>query len=456
MEDKEPGTKNRLKPDRAWEDGRSELALRPRIGDAPRHGLVTPGKGDAGEMTATRSPDWHTDTACVHAGEGVDTDTRAIRRPIHMANSYELPTDLEQLAQVFSWDHLDKFQYTREHSATPRHLEERLAALEGSEDCIVTASGMGAISAALFTLLNAGDHIVASEVCYTGTQKLLGFHAPRFGVQVSLVDTTDLRAVRDAIRPTTKAVLIETPGNPLVTISDIAAIAEIAHGVGATLIVDSTWSGLISQRPLQLGADVVIHSATKYINGHGDALGGAIMGRKKFLAQVREYGVVHLGACISPFNAWLIMRGIVTLPLRMTKHAENARAVARFLEAHPRVKAVRYPGLPSHPQHAVAKKQMRDFSGMLTFRLDCEIMQNFDFIRRLRLITHAVSLGHDQSLIFYLPTVFFFQDMVVFDDRQKEKYSAIMGDGVFRFSVGIEDANDIIADLSQALDALPQ
>lgn len=407
-------------------------------------------------MTATGSPEWRFDTQCVHTGEGVDTETRAIRRPIHMANSYELPTDIESLAEVFSWDHLDKFQYTREHSATARHLEERLAALEGSEDCIVTSSGMGAVSAALFTLLNAGDHIVASEICYTGTQKLLGFHAPRFGVQVSLVDSTDPQAVHDAMRPNTKVVLIETPANPLVAISDIQALAEIAHGAGAVLVVDSTWSGLLSQRPLRLGADVVIHSATKYINGHGDSLGGAIMGRKKFLAQVREYGVVHLGVCISPFNAWLIMRGIVTLPLRMQKHADNALAAARFLESHARVRAVRYPGLASHPQHALARKQMQGFSGMMTFSLDCDLMENFAFIKRLRLITHAVSLGHDQSLIFYLPTAFFFQDMVVFGDRQKEKYSQIMGDGVFRFSVGIEDPADIVADLSQALDVLPR
>jgi len=160
-------------------------------------------------------------TLCVHAGEGVDHGSKALRRPINMANSYELPTDIEELLTVFSWDHLDKFQYTREHSATPRHLEERLAALEGSEDCVVTASGMGAISALLFTLLNAGDHLVASELCYTGTQKLLSEHLPRFGVQTTLVDTTDLGAVRAAIGPETRAVLVETPGNPLVFVSDI-------------------------------------------------------------------------------------------------------------------------------------------------------------------------------------------------------------------------------------------
>jgi cystathionine beta-lyase/cystathionine gamma-synthase len=235
-------------------------------------------------------------------------------------------------------------------------------------------------------------------VCYTGSQKLLSVHLPRFGVDVSLVDTTDLDAVQAAMRPNTRAVFVETPGNPIVSISDIEQIAKIAHGGDATVIVDSTWSGLLTQKPLNLGADVVIHSATKYLNGHGDALGGAIMGNKKFLADVREYGVVHLGACISPFNAWLIMRGLVTLPLRMKKHSENAMQIARFLQSHEIVKTVRYPGLSGHPQYEVAAKQMTGFSGMLNFSLDVDLMSNFDFIRHLELVTHAVSLGHDQRL----------------------------------------------------------
>ncbi len=393
-------------------------------------------------------------TMCVHAGEGVDPQTKALRRPIHMANSYELPTDIEELLEVFSWDHLDKFQYTREHSATPRCLEERLMALEGSEDCVVTASGMGAVAALLFTLLKFGDHIVASEICYTGTQKLMSVHLPRFGIDASMVDTTDLDAVRAAIRPETKLIFVETPGNPLVTISDIAAIAGIAHEAGALLAVDSTWSGLISQSPMQYGADIIIHSATKYLNGHGDALGGAIMGPHKLLADVREYGIVHLGACISPFNAWLIMRGLVTLPLRMKQHALNAQKITEFLASQKGVFRVHYPGHPDHPQHAVAQKQMAGFSGMLNFSLNIDLLKNFEFIKALKLIRHAVSLGHDQSLILFIPTVFFFEDMVQFDEDQKEKYSQLMGDGVYRFSVGLESPEAIIEDLSQALKAV--
>ena len=403
-------------------------------------------------MKHIKNQQWDFDTLCVHAGEGIDTDTKAIRRPIHMANSYEYPTDLTELLETLSWEHLDKFQYTREHSPTPRHLEERLAILEGGEDCIVSASGMGAIAATFFTLLNSGDHIVASEVSYTGTQKLLGFHLPRFGIDVSLVDTTDLQEVSNAIKKDTKVVYVETPGNPVVAISDIEKISEMAHAVGAKMIVDSTWSGMLNQRPLSLGADMVVHSATKYINGHGDALGGALIGPQKVLADIREYGIVHLGACISPFNAWLILRGSVTLPMRMEKHSQNALAVASFLESHPKVKSVTYPGLKSHPGYKVAKKQMKASSGMLNFNLKADMMAHFDFLKELQLITHAVSLGHDQSLMVYIPTEFFFEDMVIFNDAQKEKYAELMGEGIFRFSVGIENSADIIADLRQALD----
>ncbi len=246
-------------------------------------------------------------------------------------------------------------------------------------------------------------------------------------------------------------VYVETPGNPVVSISDIGKISEMAHTVGATMIVDSTWSGLVNQRPLALGADLVVHSATKYINGHGDALGGAIIGPRKVLTDIRECGIVHLGACISPFNAWLILRGSVTLPLRMVKHSQNGLAVASFLESHPKVKSVTYPGLKSHPAIELASKQMSAPSGMLNFNLKVDMMAHFEFLKHFGLITHAVSLGHDQSLIVYIPTEFFFEDMVVFNGAQKEKYRRLMGEGIFRLSVGIENADDIIDDLRQAL-----
>ena len=405
-------------------------------------------------MTGSVDKTWGLGTLCVHAGEGVDTDTRAVRRPIHMANSYQLPTDVEQLLETLSWDNLDRFNYTREHSPTPRFLENRLARLEGGEDCVVTASGMGAVSALFFTLLDAGAHVVASEVCYTGTQKLLALHLPRFGVEVSLVDATDPAEIEKALRPNTRMIFLETPGNPLGTISDIRAAADLARSAGALLVVDSTWAGPALQRPLDLGADLVIHSATKYINGHGDALGGAVIGPKDILNRVREAGVVHLGACISPFNAWLIQRGSVTLPLRMKQHSTGARAAAEFLAGHPKVDHVGYPGLESHPGHDIARRQMSGFSGMLSFNLHADMAAHFAFLEKLEMITHATSLGHDQSLILYLPTAFFFEDMVVLDQAQREKYSRVMGEGIFRLSVGLEDPPDIIADLAQALDRI--
>ncbi len=405
-------------------------------------------------MKDNEKPSRNFDTLCVHAGEGVDSDTRAIRRPIHMANSYELSTDLTELLEQVTYASLEKFNYTRQHNPTVRHLEERLALLEGGEDCIVSASGMGAISAALFTLLAAGDHIVASEVCYTGTQKLIGKMLPKFGIEVSMIDTSNIDEVRQAVGRKTKAVYIETPANPLVLISDIRAIADIAHNAGAMLIVDSTWSGLVNQRPLGLGADIVIHSATKYINGHGDSLGGAIIGPCELLKKMRDEGITLLGSCISPFNAWLILRGSVTLPLRMQRHSVNAQKVAEFLSGHPKVDMLRYPGLKNHPSYELAKAQMKTPSGMLNFNLKADIMEHFKFLDRLNLITHAVSLGHDQSLIYYLPTGFFFEEMAVFNDAQKLKYLGLMGEGIFRLSVGIEEARDIIADLKQALEGV--
>jgi cystathionine beta-lyase/cystathionine gamma-synthase len=302
--------------------------------------------------------------------------------------------------------------------------------------------------------MSAGDHIVASEVCYTGAQKLIGKMLPRFGVEVSMVDTTDTGEVKSAVRKNTKVVYVETPANPLVLISDIRAIADIAHDAGAMLVVDSTWSGLVNQKPLELGADIVIHSATKYINGHGDSIGGAIIGPMELLKKMRDDGITHLGSCISPFNAWLILRGSVTLPVRMEKHSANARKAAEFLKSHPKVDILRYPGLESHPSYELAKRQMKAPSGMINFNLKAEIMEHFSFLERLKLITHAVSLGHDQSLIYYLPTGFFFEEMAVFSEEQKLKYLGLMGEGIFRLSVGIENADDIIADLEQALEGV--
>jgi methionine-gamma-lyase len=363
-------------------------------------------------------------TQCVHAGVSVDLDTRAVKAPIHMSTNYELPVDSSEFQYI----------YNRQHNPTVRCLEERLAVLEGGEDAMVGASGVGVIAATLFTLLENTSHIVASNICYVAILQLFTEYLPKqFGIDISLVNTARIDEVKNAIQSDTKIIYVETPANPTTRISDIKRIAEIASEIGALLIVDSTWSGLLTQRPLEMGADLVIHSATKYINGHGDALGGAVIGSRTLIDAIREAGMVHLGPVVSPFNAWLIMRGMSTLPLRMRQHCSSTEKVAAFLESHPKVKTVRYPGLPSHPEHKVAAKQMNGFSGMLNFELN-----NRDnvptFLDALQVFTHAVSLGHDESLIMYYP----------------EQYGDEDG-GFFRVSIGLEDVDDLIEDLERAL-----
>ncbi len=362
-------------------------------------------------------------TRAVHAGVAPDDTTKAIRRPLVMANSYAVPAEPEFLFEYI---------YARDGHPNARWLEEKLLALEGGEDCVVTASGVSAINGTFLALLRSGDHIVASEIAYSSVRTMLLDYLPnRFGITATLVDTTDPECIRDALTDRTTLVHIETPGNPTTEVSDIAAAARITHEAGAILSVDSTWSGLTTQRPFDLGADLVMHSLTKYINGHGDALGGAVFGSKTTIETIRRFVVKDMGACISPFNAWQIMRGIVTMPLRMERHNANAMLVAAFLEQHPKVAWVRYPGLPSHPQHAIAARQMAGFSGMLNFDLRPEAGDRYEVLKKLRVFTHATSLGHDESLI-----------MVYGDYR---------GGSCFRVSIGLEDAHDLIADLAQAL-----
>ena len=389
-------------------------------------------------------------TRSIHCGEGVDAETKAVRRPIVLANSFKLNDDAETLAESFDWDNTHKFNYPRSRHPNGRYLEERLAGMEGGEDCVVFATGVAAIAGAFFTLLSAGDHVISSRICYIGIHELLVEHlAKRYGVEVSLVDTSHPDEVKAAVRPNTKLIHVETPANPTTYISDIEAIAEIAKKAGAILSVDSTFSGLVTQKPLSLGADLVIHSLTKYVNGHGDGMGGAVTGRKDLITQMRDAASIHLGATISPFNAWLIMRSAVTLPLRMKKHCENGMQVARFLESHPKVKFVRYPGLQSHPQHRIAKKQMSGFGGMINFALKGQEGGYFKFLEALKIITHAVCLGHAETLVQFYPQEGDHPELGVLN------YPEDIGEGFLRLSVGLEDIEDLLADLKQALDAIP-
>jgi len=385
-------------------------------------------------------------TRAIHCGEGVDAETKAIRRPIVLANSFELNATSETLPESFDWNNPNAFNYPRSRHPNARYLEERLAGMEGGEDCVVSASGVAAISGAFFTLLSSGDHMISSRICYIGIHGFLVEHfAKRFGVELTLVDTTNPAEVQAAVRPNTKLIHVETPSNPTTLVSDIAAIATIAKKAGAIFTVDSTFSGLVMQKPLALGADLVMHSLTKYVNGHGDSLGGAVIGRKDLISQIRLAASVHLGATISPFTAWLLMRSSATLPLRMKQHCENALALARYLESHPKVKLVRYPGLESHPQHATAKQQMTGYGGMINFALKAGKPGYFPFLGALRIITHAVCLGHTESLVQFYPQEGNHAELGVLN------YPEDIGEGFIRFSVGLEDVADLIDDLDQAL-----
>ena len=400
-------------------------------------------------------------TLAVHAGEEPDPKTGAMRLPIDMATTFKLPPFGPKLIDALMMNSpRPAHAYTRWSNPTLRALEERLVALEtvslpGAKrkkiDAVVTASGMAAVSALLLTLLSKGNHVIASEVCYAGSVELFGQHLPRFGIEVSLVDTSDLEQVQAAMRPDTRLIYAETPANPILRISDIAALARIAHAAGVPLAVDSTWASPALQQPLALGADYVIHSLTKYINGHGDALGGVVIGLQKEIQCIRKEMLVHLGGALSPFNAWLILRGTVTLPLRMERHSRSALQVAQFLENHPKVARVVYPGLESHPHHALAQRQMSASGGMLTFQLKGGLGAAITLSEKIKVFQYATSLGHAHSLLFYYPTDTYIDAATYLTPGQKASIREWTGDGIARASIGLESPEDLIADLDQAL-----
>jgi cystathionine beta-lyase/cystathionine gamma-synthase len=395
--------------------------------------------------------DYAFETLAIHVGEEPD-ESGALRAPLHMSTTFQLPGFGPKLFDALLMESdRPPHAYSRWSNPTLRALEERLAALEGAEAALTTASGMAAVSALLLTLLSSGDHVVTSEVCYAGSVELFGEHLGRFGIAVSLVDTSDVSQVQAALRPNTKLIYVETPANPILRIADVATLAQVAREAGAQLAVDSTFAGPALQRPLALGADYVVHSLTKYLNGHGDALGGVVLGPEEGIRRIRKEMLVHLGGAMSPFNAWLILRGLATLPLRMARHSQSALQVARFLEGHPRVKRVIYPGLESHPHHALARRQMSGFGGMLTLQLKGGLGAAITLAQKIKLWKYATSLGHAHSLLFYYPTDLYVDAVSYLDQAQKACIGEWMGEGIVRASVGLENVQDLIADLDQAL-----
>lgn len=387
--------------------------------------------------------DYDITTQAIHTGTEYDMETGAVRRPLHMANSFKLPDDLSQV----NYSSTDLLMYARNGNPNQHWLEEKIAALHGADDAIVLASGVAALHALFWTLLETGDRVVYPNVSYMAVYRM--FHElfnRKFRVETVMVDMTDLEAVKKAITPGTKLVHIETPDNPTNGITDIAAIAEIAHRNGAVLSVDNTFASPYNQKPLELGADFVVEAITKYINGHGDAQGGAILSDDlETMDRIRYEAQVNVGSVISPFNAWQIFRGSVTFPLRMERINKSAQKIAEWLEGRKNVTFVSYPGLPGHPGHEIAVKQMKNgFGGVISFGLHADDKTVEHFCAALKVVTFAVSLGHDESLIFPQPSY----------DERIHLYPERFRKGFIRFSVGLEDPDDIIRDLDQALKAI--
>ena len=382
----------------------------------------------------------HTTTTAVHGGARRDDAFGAINEPIYMTSNYRIPTD----GTPVDWSGTNSNIYQRNRNVNQMVLQDKLCALTGAEDGAVFASGVAALAAVFTTFLNTGDHAIVSEVCYSATNLLFREYLPKkYNIEVTLLDTTDTEAVRAAVRPNTKLIHVETPGNPTTGISDLDTIAEIAHAAGAVMSVDATFAGPVCLYPLKHGADLEIHSMTKYINGHGDSLGGCVLGRTELIDQIKELAMVNYGGILSPFNAWLVARGLVTAPLRMKQHSDVAMTVAKWLETCPATRFIWYPGLESHPQHDRAVRYMNgQYSGMISFDIIGDEAAHQKFLNALTLVTHAVSLGDVESLIVYY-------------DKNSDKlphYPAIYHEGFFRFSVGLEDAEDVIADLKQAME----
>lgn len=372
-------------------------------------------------------------TSCVHPPRRVEDPMGAIVPPLYLTSSFAHPG----VGQSTGYD------YSRLQNPTREVLEDTVRELEGGDDCLAFSSGMAAISC-LMELFSPGDRLVASWDLYGGSIRLFDSVSAKNGAEVDRVDTTDLDAVAAALEPGAKALFVESPTNPLMAVSDIRALAELAHGAGALLVVDNTFLTPYFMNPISLGADVVVHSATKYLAGHNDVIAGLLVSAVPEVSERLRYLIKTIGSGLDPFAAWLVSRGIKTLPVRMERHQQNALALATWLEEQPQVSYVLYPGLPDHPGHDLCLEQGRGFGGMVTFGVDSE-KRALDLLRRVRLVMFAESLGGAETLITYPLTQ-------THADVAPEELAEKGIDGtMLRLSVGLESADDVIADLAQAL-----
>jgi len=381
-------------------------------------------------------------TKAVHAGQHPDPTTGAVSVPIYASSTFVFK-NAEQGAARFAGKE-SGYIYSRLGNPTVRALEESIATLEGGEDARAMASGMAAITNAVMTVVKAGDHIIAGDALYGGTHKIFTDIFKSYNVECSLIDTTDLQKVELAIKSNTKLIYIETPSNPLMKLTDMKNIAKIAKKHSITTIADNTFMSPYLQRPIEHGIDVVCHSLTKSLSGHSDVLGGAVVASKEFLSRMDPL-FKNMGATLSPFDAWLTLRGIKTLHVRMKVQTENAMKIACWLEDHPKVDWIKYPGLKSHPQYKLARKQMDGFGSMMSFELKGGVEAGRKMMNSVKLCSLAVSLGAVETLICHPPTM---THALV---PREERLKAGISDGLVRFSVGIEDVDDIIQDLDQAL-----
>jgi methionine-gamma-lyase len=381
-------------------------------------------------------------TKMVHAGHPHDAYGSAVT-PIYQTSTFAF--DNAQVGADRFAGRADGFIYTRIGNPTIRALEQNVAQLENGAEGIATASGMGAVSVIYMALLSQGAHLVSTGSVYGPSRGLIEKHFSRFGVEYTYVDTSDLENIRASMRPNTKMVYLESPSNPAMLVTDIRAAADIAHRHGALVVVDNTFASPYLQRPLDLGADIVFHSVTKFINGHADVVGGIIVAKDAAVGKQLRTMMVTLGVNMDPHQAYLVSRGVKTLSLRVERAQENALKVARWLEAHPKVAWVRYVGLPSHPQHELVKRQMSGFGSMISFELKGGYEAGRNLMDSVRLATLAVSLGGVETLIEHPAS------MTHAGMSQADRLEGGITDGLVRYSVGIENVEDLIADLEQAI-----
>ncbi len=375
---------------------------------------------------------FQTDT--IHAGVAPDKAYGAIMTPIYQSSTFVF----EDIGKHRGFD------YTRSGNPTRKALEDSLCALEGCTSAVAVTTGMAAITTTL-NLFRSGDEIICTDDCYGGTSRLMKTVEEHFGIRVHFVNLQDASNLLPFVNDNTRAVWVETPSNPLLNLVDISAVSALAKERGLLTIVDNTFLSPYGQKPFELGADVVVHSTTKYLNGHSDVVGGAVLSNSEDLDSRLKFLVNALGTCAQPFDCWLVLRGIKTLVVRMREHERNALAVAEFLDRHPKVKRVFYPGLPAHPQHELAKKQQSSFGGMVSFELDGPLEELYRVLKATKLFALAESLGGVESLIEHPAT------MSHASMDSEHRLAAGITDSIIRLSVGIEDRDDLITDLQSAL-----